>query len=94
MTADEVKQTKTGIEDCERGQQEGSCHWVGHLEGTWGASLTISTAVLPLLAQLSGWGHIYEGFCLLEFDGKNKDKTPQIPERTAQEGLGPQLGLD
>lgn len=44
MTVDEVRQTKTGIEGCERGQQEGSCHWVGHLEGTWGASLTLSTA--------------------------------------------------
>lgn len=28
---------------------------------------------------------------LLHFGGKNKDKTPQIPKRTAQERLGPQL---
>lgn len=53
MTADEDRQAKTEIGGCERGQQEGGCHWVGHLEGTWDASLTVSTVLLSLPAQLS-----------------------------------------
>jgi len=57
MTADEDRQAKTGIGGCERGQQEGGCHWVGHLEGTWDASLTVSTVLLSLPAQLSRWAH-------------------------------------